>query len=176
MDIKKIKAIIELVKDSGIAEIEITEGEEKLKISTSSPHSVTQHHVMAHSMPYSSMPHSSMGSPMMNHQMEARHDNSHESTNAHINVNNAAQGAKVNITPENHIVSPMVGTFYRSSSPTSAPFVEIGQEIKIGQVICIIEAMKLMNQIEADRGGVIKDILVKDGAPVEFGQPLFIIE
>ena len=74
------------------------------------------------------------------------------------------------------ITSPMVVTFYRASSPTATPFVEVGQSIKVGQVICIIEAMKLMNQIEADKTGVIKEIIVTDGAPVEFGQPLFIIE
>jgi acetyl-CoA carboxylase biotin carboxyl carrier protein len=73
------------------------------------------------------------------------------------------------------IDSPMVGTFYRSSSPTSAAFVDVGQEVKVGQVLCIIEAMKLMNQIEADKAGVIKEILVKDGSPVEYGQPLFVI-
>ncbi|MBP9743435.1 MAG: acetyl-CoA carboxylase biotin carboxyl carrier protein, partial [Burkholderiales bacterium] len=80
--------------------------------------------------------------------------------------------------PDNkqYVTSPMVGTFYRASSPTASPFAEIGKQIKIGQVLCIIEAMKLMNQIESDKEGIIKEILVKDGAPVEFGQQLFVIE
>lgn len=166
MDIKKIKAIIELIKDSGIAEIEITEGEEKLKISTNSQQ-IPASHMVAHTAPEAH-----------HHYHAAKYEATNMGYNATQNdVNSSNTNTPViHVTPENHIVSPMVGTFYRSSSPQSAPFVEIGQEIKVGQVICIIEAMKLMNQIEADRAGVIKDILVKDGAPVEFGQPLFVVE
>ena len=157
MDIKKIKAIVELVKESGIAELEITEGEEKLKISTM--HNVGQTH---YTNPYPQMQH-------MSHTHEATHPTT--PTPAVINV------ASEPIAPSMQAIkSPMVGTFYRASSPSSAPFAEIGQTIKTGQVVCIIEAMKLMNQIESDRDGVIKEILIKDGAPVEYGQPLFIVE
>lgn len=152
MDIKKIKAIVDLVKESGIAELEVFEGEDKLKISayTSSAavHSVQSQQFLA------------APAPTQNIQVAPATTNS----------------APPEVSSGLKITSPMVGTFYRSSSPTSTPFTEIGQNVKIGQVLCIIEAMKLMNQIEADKAGTIKEILVTDGAPVEFGQPLFIIE
>lgn len=155
MDLKKIKAIIDLVKESGIAELEITEGEEKLKISTA----------------------------RINATQLVQHVVDQPQHIAHVPVpQNAAESAAVaaaEIAAENNlqnqIKSPMVGTFYRSSSPTNAPFVEVGQEVKVGQVLCIIEAMKLMNQIEAEKAGIVKEILVKDGAPVEYGQALFVI-
>lgn len=163
MDIKKIKSIIELIKNSGIAEIEITEGEEKLRISTTSHHSLN--------------PQYSVGQLVTPHTMAASHHHNITMTNNAKDIT-AKDSVDINelVIPENYITSPMVGSFYRASSPSSSPFVEVGQEIKIGQVLCIIEAMKLMNQIESDRNGIIKDILVKDGAPVEFGQPLFVVE
>lgn len=157
MDIKKIKAIVDLVKESGIAELEIAEGEDKLKITANYTPPQT---IAAHVAPQS------------------------YTTTHQIHTPPAAATAAANIeTPPaiietvagKQITSPMVGTFYRSSSPTTPPFVEIGQEVKAGQVLCIIEAMKLMNQIESDQAGIIKDILVNDGTPVEFGQPLFVI-
>jgi acetyl-CoA carboxylase biotin carboxyl carrier protein len=153
MDIKKIKAIIELVKESGIAELEISEGEDKLRISTSNsittniqtPQNIT--HIPVHHVPQ----------------------------NPVQNIVNTPITEVAELNKANYITSPMVGTFYRSASPTSQPFVEVGQEVKPGQILCIIEAMKLMNQIESDKAGIIKEILVKDGMPIEYGQNLFII-
>ncbi len=155
MDIKKIKAIVDMIRESGIAELEITEGEDKLRVSCYSsavpaPAVVTT-------------PAVTVAQPVIHNvttQVEA--------SSGAVSV---AEVAPAGVT----IDSPMVGTFYRSSSPTSAPFSDVGQEVKVGQVLCIIEAMKLMNQIEADKAGVIKEILVKDGSPVEYGQPLFVI-
>jgi acetyl-CoA carboxylase biotin carboxyl carrier protein len=153
MDIKKIKAIVDMIKESGIAELEITEGEEKLRVTC-----VNQNQPQAvHYAP----------APM---QVNIPAVAPTAPTSAAV-ASAEAPSASVGIT----IDSPMVGTFYRSSSPTSAAFVDVGQEVKVGQVLCIIEAMKLMNQIEADKAGVIKEILVKDGSPVEYGQPLFVI-
>ena len=117
MDLRKLKKLIDLVEESGIAEIEVTEGEEKVRITRS---------------------------------VAANHANAQK--------------------------SPMVGTFYRAASPTSDPFVEVGQTVKEGQTLCIIEAMKLMNEIEAEKSGVVKAILVENGTPVEYGEPLFVIE
>jgi len=162
MDLKKIKALTALVKEAGLLELEITEGEEKLKITAfdrnanyNIGHIPTAHyHVPA--------------APSIN--AIAHHQHSIATDTATVN-NEATPSTNMN----NYINSPMVGTFYRSSSPTSGPFVEVGQEVKAGAVLCIIEAMKLMNQIEAETSGVIKEILVKDGSPVEYGQPLFAI-
>ncbi|RTK96396.1 MAG: acetyl-CoA carboxylase biotin carboxyl carrier protein [Neisseriaceae bacterium] len=148
MDIKKIKAIIEMVKESGIAELEIAEGEDKLRISTASS-------VVTNVQQFAPQP----------QVVQAQAPVSHVAAETPV---------KVEILGET-INSPMVGTFYRSPSPEKPSFVEVGQEVKVGQVLCIIEAMKLMNQIEADKAGVIKEILVKDGSPVEFSQPLFVI-
>ena len=145
MDIKKIKAIVDMIKESGIAELEITEGEEKLRVSCINYAGTQQQYSAAPAAPI----HYAVAPP----------------------VAAAVAVAEVGVT----IDSPMVGTFYRSSSPTSAVFTDLGQEVKVGQVLCIIEAMKLMNQIEADKAGVVKEILVKDGSPVEYGQPLFVI-
>ena len=147
MDLRKLKKLIDLVQDSGIAELEITEGEEKVRITSK----------LAGQMMYSS-PH------MMAAPMQA-----------------AAPVAAVVVDaepaqPEGHVVkSPMVGTFYRTPSPTAKAFVEIGQSVKDGETLCIIEAMKLMNEIESDVAGVVKAILIENGQPVEYGQPLFII-
>lgn len=157
MDIKKIKAIVDLVKESGIAELEVFEGEDKLKISAYSS-SAAVHHA-----PQQQFIHSSQPQHTPHHVVAPTIVDNTPTTNTI--VDNCLK-----------ITSPMVGTFYRASSPTATPFAEVGQSIKVGQVICIIEAMKLMNQIEADKAGIIKEILVTDGAPVEFGQPLFVIE
>jgi acetyl-CoA carboxylase biotin carboxyl carrier protein len=151
MDIKKIKAIVELVKESGIAELEITEGEEKLKISAINPNAQL------------------IQQPAL---IQAQAVTSITQSTPTLTVAEAPEAAAIN---QIFIDSPMVGTFYRSPSPTSAPFVEVGQTVQSGQVLCIIEAMKLMNQIEADKSGIIKEVLVKDGEPVEYGQPLFVI-
>lgn len=156
MDIKKIKAIVDMIKESGIAELEITEGEEKLRVTCVNQNQPQAVHYAPAPMPVNiSVP---AAAPTT-------------SVSAPVEAAPAAPAAVAGVT----IDSPMVGTFYRSSSPTSAAFVDVGQEVKVGQVLCIIEAMKLMNQIEADKAGVIKEILVKDGSPVEYGQPLFVI-
>lgn len=155
MDIKKIKAIVDMIKESGIAELEITEGEEKLRVTCVNPNQPQAVHYAPAPM------HVNIPAPVAPTM----------SASAVVEAAPAASAATAGVT----IDSPMVGTFYRSSSPTSSAFVEVGQEVKVGQVLCIIEAMKLMNQIEADKAGVIKEILVKDGSPVEYGQPLFVI-
>lgn len=150
MDLKKIKALIDLVKESGIHELEIVEGEDKLKISS---------YAVSNSI------------------QSIAPQNAHiQSSPAPIKIHTESISNEVAIDNKHYINSPMVGTFYRASSPNANPFVELNQEVKKGQVLCIIEAMKLMNQIEAEFDCIIKEILVKDGAPVEFGQHLFIIE
>ena len=147
MDLRKLKTLIDLVAESDIEELEVTEGESKVRIVKSS---ASHKQVM-------------MMQPQVAHQP------------AQIQVA-APVSTPVEVVPEGHIVkSPMVGTFYRSSAPGAAAFVEVGSEIKEGETLCIIEAMKLLNEIEADATGVVKKILVENGQPVEFGQPLFII-
>lgn len=151
MDIRKIKKLIDLIQESDVAEIEIQEGEESVRISRNSSNAAPM--VMA--------------APAMPAQAPAPI---------------AAPAAEIEATPtpanntNNAVKSPMVGTFYRSSSPEAAPFAEVGQTVAEGDVICIIEAMKMFNQIESDRSGVIKAILVENGHPVEFDEPLIIIE
>lgn len=150
MDLRKLKTLIELVENSGIAELELTEGEEHVRISRMSSVSApaVQHHYAAAPMaaPAPAAPAAAASAP-------------------------AAPAA-----PEGHIVkSPMVGSFYRAASPGAKPFVDVGSTVNAGDTICIIEAMKLLNEIEADKAGVIKAILVENGQAVEFGQPLFII-
>ena len=150
MDLRKLKKLIDLVEASGIAELEITEGEEKVRISRSTSSIQTQ--VVGTGLPVSQP-----ASP----------------TTAAV----PAAAAATAILPEGHIVkSPMVGTFYRSSAPGANPFVEIGQTVKAGDTLCIIEAMKLLNEIESDKSGTIKAVLVENGQPVEYGEPLFVIE
>ncbi|OAI19256.1 acetyl-CoA carboxylase biotin carboxyl carrier protein subunit [Methylomonas koyamae] len=142
MDIRKIKKLIDLIEESDIAEIEISEGEESVRISRYSAAAPIQY----------AAPAAVAAAPAP-----------------------AAAPAEERIS--GHAVkSPMVGTFYRSASPGSAAFVEVGQSVSVGQTLCIIEAMKILNQIEADKSGKIKQILVENGHPVEYGQPLFIIE
>ena len=153
MDLRKLKKLIDLVQESGIAELEITEGEEKVRISRAG--NAVQTAVMT-------MP---QAATMMTAAPAAA---------AAAVALAAAPGAPAE--PEGHVVkSPMVGTFYRSSAPGAKPFVEIGQPVNAGDTLCIIEAMKLLNEIEADLGGVIKSVLVENGQPVEYGQPLFLI-
>lgn len=147
MDIRKIKKLIDLIEESDIAEIEISEGEESVRISrysSAAPVQVAAPVAVAAAAP----------APVA-----------------------AASAAPAEEKISGHVVkSPMVGTFYRSASPGSAPFVEVGQSVSAGQTLCIIEAMKILNQIEADKSGKIKQILVENAHPVEYGQPLFVIE
>lgn len=153
MDLRKLKTLIDLVAESDIAELEVTEGESKVRIVKSS--SAAQHHMLV--MPQGAPAPQQVAAP----------------TTAAEPV---AAAPVVAAQPEGHVVkSPMVGTFYRSSAPGAAPFVDVGSTVKEGDTLCIIEAMKLLNEIDADASGVIKQVLVENGQPVEFGQPLFII-
>lgn len=148
MDIRKIKKLIELLEESNIAEIEIKEGEESVRISRASTIApVTMHAPIAMTAP------AAPAAPAAAVTIEAKA----EEISGH------------------QVKSPMVGTFYRASSPGAKAFVEVGQSVKEGDTLCIIEAMKLLNQIEADKSGVVKAILIENGQPVEFDQPLFII-
>ncbi|MFW5446624.1 MAG: acetyl-CoA carboxylase biotin carboxyl carrier protein [Methylophagaceae bacterium] len=149
MDIRKIKKLIDLIQESDVAEIEIHEGEESVRISRNS----TTAPVM-------------MAAPAMAPAAVAAPVAAATEAPAAASANNTANAVK----------SPMVGTFYRSSSPESASFVEVGQTVAAGDIICIIEAMKMFNQIEADRSGTVKAILIENGHPVEFDEPLIIIE
>jgi acetyl-CoA carboxylase biotin carboxyl carrier protein len=154
MDLRKLKTLIDLVQQSGIAELEITEGEEKVRISRGVPTATA-------AVPQPGTVY--MTAPLPQSAAEAA---------AAAAAAEPAPAAE----PEGHrIKSPMVGTFYRQSAPEAKPFVEIGQTVKAGETVCIIEAMKLLNEIESDRDGVIKEVLVENGQPVEFGQPLFIL-
>jgi len=149
MDLRKLKTLIELVENSGIAELELTEGEEHVRISRN---------VAPSQQFYSAAP--------QQHMMMA----------AAAPQAAAAAAPAEPAVPEGHVVkSPMVGSFYRAPSPGAKSFVDIGQTVNAGDTLCIIEAMKLLNEIETDKGGVVKAILVENGQPVEFGQPLFII-
>ena len=153
MDLRKLKKLIDLVQESGIAELEITEGEEKVKI------------VKGGVVTLAAAP-----QPMAAVAMAPA------AATALAAAPAAAPAAAAEPGQEGHVVkAPMVGTFYRSPSPDAKVFVEVGQAVKEGDTICIIEAMKLMNEIEADASGVVKAILVENGQPVEYGQPLFIL-
>jgi acetyl-CoA carboxylase biotin carboxyl carrier protein len=155
MDLRKLKTLIDLVAESDIAELEVTEGESKVRIVKSS------------AAPQGQMVMMQPASAPMHHSGPAA---------APSSASAAIAAAPVAAEPQGHVVkSPMVGTFYRSSAPGSPPFVEIGASVKEGDTLCIIEAMKLLNEIDADASGVIKQILVENGQPVEFGQPLFVI-
>lgn len=141
MDLRKLKTLIDLVAESGIAELEITEGEDKVKI----------------------VKFSQAVQPMAQ-------------AAAPTTVTVAAPEPAAPPVPSGHMVNaPMVGTFYRAPNPGASPFVEVGQAVKEGEPLCIIEAMKLLNEIEADKSGIIKEVLVENGEPVEYGQPLFVI-
>jgi acetyl-CoA carboxylase biotin carboxyl carrier protein len=146
MDLRKLKKLIDLVQESGIAELEITEGEEKVRISRVGQGAATvQPQALA-------IPTAAAAIPV------------------------AAAAAEVPAPVEGHVVkSPMVGTFYRAASPGAKTFVEVGDRVNTGDTLCIIEAMKLLNEIEADQGGVVKEVYVENGQPVEYGEPLFLI-
>ncbi|HZI83825.1 MAG TPA: acetyl-CoA carboxylase biotin carboxyl carrier protein [Casimicrobiaceae bacterium] len=151
MDLRKLKTLIELVESSGIAELEISEGEERVRITRSlpaqtlSPPAVTPGPAAATSLVPSN------GAP-------------------------TTPPPQAAVEAEGHVVkSPMVGTFYRSASPGAKPFVEVGDPVQVGDPLCIIEAMKLMNEIEADQAGTVKAILIENGQPVEYGQPLIVV-
>lgn len=149
MDIRKVKKLIELLEESGIAEIEIKEGEESVRISRYSP--AAMHTQM-------------MSAPAMH-------------TIAAASATSAVPAESIETVPVGHMVrSPMVGTFYRASTPGAKEFVQIGDTVSAGETLCIIEAMKILNQIEADKSGKITAILVENGQPVEYDEPLFIIE
>ena len=161
MDLRKLKTLIDLVSESNISELEITEADGKVRIVKSEPsRAALPAEVPAASV--SSTPHSAPTAMA-------------EVLPATSGIGTAA--AEVAAAPNGHIVkSPMVGTFYRSASPGAKPFVELGQQVKAGEPICIIEAMKIMNEIESDASGTVKQILVENGQAVEFGQPLFVVE
>lgn len=153
MDLRKLKTLIDLVAESDISELEVTEGESKVRIVKS-------------------------GAPVAQGQMVMMQPQAAQPMPAVTNAAPAPQAAAEVAPPEptGHVVkSPMVGTFYRSSAPGSAPFVEVGSVVKEGDTLCIIEAMKLLNEIDADASGTIRQVLVENGQAVEFGQPLFII-
>ena len=153
MDLRKLKTLIDLVAESDIAELEVTEGESKVRILKSS--AAPQNQVVM----------------MQPHAMQAQ-----QAPVAAPLAVAAPIAAPAAAEPQGHVVkSPMVGTFYRCSAPGAAPYVEIGSSVKEGDTLCLVEAMKLMNEIDADASGVIKQILVENGQPVEFGQPLFVI-
>lgn len=155
MDIRKIKKLIELVEESGIAELEISEGEESVRISRNGTAMPAPIHYAAAPAP--------VAAPA--------------AAAAAAAPAPAATEAAAPAVPAGHqVLSPMVGTFYRSPSPDAKSFVEVGQTVKAGDTLCIVEAMKMMNQIEADKSGVVTAILVEDGQPVEFDQPLVVIE
>ncbi|HEU4601587.1 MAG TPA: acetyl-CoA carboxylase biotin carboxyl carrier protein [Steroidobacteraceae bacterium] len=158
MDIRKVKKLIELLEESGIAEIEISEGEESVRISRY-PTGAAAAQQVVHYAPAPAQQVAPAAAP------------------APVQV---AQAATASAAPpnraDNTVTAPMVGTFYSAATPGAKPFVDIGSEVNIGDTLCIIEAMKMMNQIESDKAGRVTGVLVKNGEPVEFGQPLFIIE
>jgi len=155
MDLRKLKTLIDLVSESGISELEVTEGEGKVRIVKNAPPVYVQ-------SPASYAPQITAQAPM------------HPAGVTEAPA--GAPAAPAPAAPQGHVVtSPMVGTFYRAPSPGADPFVQVGDSVKEGQTICIIEAMKLLNEIESDQAGVIKEILVDNGQAVEYGQPLFVI-
>jgi acetyl-CoA carboxylase biotin carboxyl carrier protein len=153
MDIRKVKKLIELLEESGIAEIEIKEGEEAVRISRMPTGTIVPQYISSPAAaPAASAPTAATPAAPPPPPLARRKDD------------------------ENIVPAPMVGTYYSAASPTSKPFVQLGDEVKEGQVLCIIEAMKMMNQIESDRAGRVTAIMCKNGDPVEFGQPLFVVE
>jgi len=156
MDLRKLKTLIDLVQQSGIAELEITEGEEKVRISRGGSGAQQAAPVQVYTLPQAGPAPATAGAP--------------------VAAGAPAATAEGEAAPEGHVIrSPMVGTFYRSSAPGAKAFVEVGQAVKAGDTLCIIEAMKLLNEIEADQDGTVKAILVESGQPVEYGEPLFIL-
>jgi acetyl-CoA carboxylase biotin carboxyl carrier protein len=160
MDIRKVKKLIELLEESGVAEIEIREGEESVRISRHGTAPVTTYVQAAPSAaPPAAAP---VAVPVP------------AAPSAAARAQEEAEAAAART--ENTVTAPMVGTYYASPAPGAKAFVDIGSEVKVGQTLCIIEAMKMMNQIESDKAGRVAAVLVKNGDPVEFGQPLFVIE
>lgn len=155
MDIRKIRKLIELLEETGISEIEIKEGEESLRLTR---HLSVGHHVDVHHTRQAHLPHT----PAHSHPAPVVVETNHVITEKTV--------------PGHRVCSPMVGTLYLSSSPDTPPFVAVGKSVNVGDTLCIIEAMKMFNEIEADRAGVVTAILGSNGAPVEYDQPLFIIE
>lgn len=157
MDLRKLKKLIDLVEESGIAELELTEGEEKVKISRQvEAQQIAPQYIQSPQIIAPPVIPPSPSEPSTSEQSD--------------------KSATASQSTEKHITSPMVGTFYRASSPDAGPFVEIGSTVKKGDILCIIEAMKILNEIESDKDGVIKKILIENGQPVEFGEPLFVVE
>lgn len=150
MDLRKLKTLIELVESSGIGELEIQEGEERVRITRAAVAPVVPTNTVVQAAPMV------VAAPSL--------------------PPAAPVAAPEPVEPEGVVKSPMVGTFYRSASPGAEPFIEIGDTVQVGDTLCIVEAMKLMNEIESDRAGVVKKILIENGQPVEFGQPLVVIE
>jgi acetyl-CoA carboxylase biotin carboxyl carrier protein len=156
MDLRKLKTLIDLVSESGISELEVTEGEGKVRIVKNAPPVYVQ--PSAAYAPQYAQPAPAIGGE------------------APAGAAAGAPAIPAAAAPEGHVVtSPMVGTFYRAPSPGADPFVQVGDTVKEGQTICIIEAMKLLNEIESDKSGVVKEILVENGQAVEYGQPLFVV-
>lgn len=156
MDIRKIKKLIELVEESGISELEISEGEESVRINRTTANA---------------------GFPVMQQAYAAPMMQQPALSNAVAPAATPAMEAPAAAEISGHIVrSPMVGTFYRTPSPDAKAFIEVGQKVNVGDTLCIVEAMKMMNQIEADKAGTVKAILVESGQPVEFDEPLVVIE
>lgn len=151
MDLRKLKTLIDLVSESNVSELEITEAEGKVRIVKSEPHAAVAYHAPATQAPHAAAP---IAAPAPVVEAPA-----------------AAPAATAHL-----VKSPMVGTFYRAASPGAEPFVDVGANVKVGQRLCIVEAMKILNEIESDRAGIIKTVLVQDGEAVEYGQPLFEIE
>jgi acetyl-CoA carboxylase biotin carboxyl carrier protein len=157
MDLRKLKTLIDLVSESNVSELEITEAEGKVRIVKSAPAAV------AAPVTYTMAPAPTAAAPV--------------GAVPAVDVASVAAATAASVEPAGHMVkSPMVGTFYRSSSPGAKPFVEIGDAIKEGETICIVEAMKILNEIEADKSGTVTQILVENGQAVEYGQPLYVIE
>jgi acetyl-CoA carboxylase biotin carboxyl carrier protein len=153
MDMRKLKSLIDLVQQSGIAELEISEGEERVRISRGTSGAQPAAPLQVYTLPQAAAPAAAAaGAP------------------------GAAPAEGGAAAPEGHVIrSPMVGTFYRCSAPGAKSFVEVGQAVKAGETLCIIEAMKMLNEIDADQDGTVKAILVENGQPVEYGEPLFIL-
>lgn len=154
MDIRKIKKLIELVEESGITELEVSEEEGTVRISRAAPAAAPVQYSVPAAAPVAAAP----------------------AASAPVAAAAPATSAAVAEVSGHQVRSPMVGTFYRSPSPEAKAFVEVGQSVKVGDALCIVEAMKMMNRIEADKAGVVKAILVEDGEAVEFDQPLIVIE
>ena len=157
MDIRKVKKLIELLEQSDVAEIEIHEGEESVRISRNG--TAAQQLIMPAAAPQAFAPHPPA-----------------TSTPAAAPMSTGAPAPAQDEPEANLVRSPMVGTFYRSPSPGSRPFVDEGEQVKVGDTLCIVEAMKILNQIESEKTGTVKRILVENGSPVEYNQPLFVIE